>query len=156
MDADKQTVKNLQDSAQRLASLAGQYQIDVRWLKALGLGWLACYFKKWYGSTEDQLRIFVDRLLYIEAPVSYQAGKVTTPDDLATLLSDREKTVYDILDAFKDYRKASWDIEADYTPDIYEHAIRELEKQAVKLARERKLLEKLTEPGYIGARLEDE
>ena len=35
-----------------------------------------------------------------------------------------------VIEAF---RKAAWDTKADYTPDIYEHAIEALEKQAFKI-----------------------
>jgi bacterioferritin (cytochrome b1) len=160
MDASKTTITNLQSSAQRLASLADQFQLDARWVKAMGVKWLAHHIDKWHEQAERHSQIFIDRLFYIELAVSYQPDEVSAPSlnngTVEAVLLSEQKLVASALDAFMGYRKAAWDEQADYTPDLYEHAIECLEKQSVKLARDLRLLGKLTEPGYIGARLEDE
>ena len=158
MDASKQTITNLQASAQILASLADQFQMDARWVKALGVKWLAQHIHGWHEKAECQSMIFLDRLLYIEVPISFQPDKVTAPamgsGTIAGILRAEQGLVDKALTTFADYRSAAWEEQADYTPDLYEHAIECLEKQSVKLARELRLLAKLDEPGYIGARIE--
>lgn len=148
-------IANLQTACQLEAHLAAQYQVDVQQLKAMGLNWLAHRVKKWYSGSEAQLRTFIDRLLYFGTDPTYEAGTVTGADSVDGLLERAQGLVYAALDQLDDFRKAAWDAKADYTADIYEHAIRDLEKQAIKIDRERNLIQKLGEPGYIGARLED-
>jgi bacterioferritin (cytochrome b1) len=156
MEAPNQTVvDNLQTSCQVMAHLAGQYQVDVQQLKAMGLKWLAKCVKKWYQGSEKYLRQFVDRLLYFSVDPEYDAGETAGADNVDALLERAETLVYAALDSLTGFRKAAWDARADYTPDVYEHAIKALEYQAVTIERERALIKKLTEAGYIGSRLED-
>jgi bacterioferritin (cytochrome b1) len=152
---DKKTIANLQTAAQLLAHLAGQYQVDVRQLKAMGLKWLACRVKKWYAASEDHLRKVIDRLLYFDADPEYDAGAVSGADTVEEVLQRAQDLVYAAHEQLVKFRAQAWEAQADYTPDVYEHAIHDLEHQAFKIERERALIKKLGEPGYIGARLED-
>ncbi len=156
MEAPSQAVlDDLQTSCQLFAHLAGQYQVDRRQLKAMGLKWLACRVKDWYEGSEKYLRQFIDRLLYFDEDPEYDAGKTGGADSIDALLQRAQQLTYDAFEQLTVFRKRAWDARADYTADIYEHAICELEEQAVKIERERALIKKLGEPGYIGARLED-
>lgn len=153
--ASAKVIADLQSACELLAHLTGQYQVDVRQLKAMGLKWLAHCVKKWYGETEDQLRIFIDRLLYFDTDPEYDAGTVAGTDGVDALLARDEDLVYTALEQFIKFRGNAWNAQMDYTPDLYEHAIKELEEQGYKIRRERRLIAKLGEPGYVGARLED-
>jgi bacterioferritin (cytochrome b1) len=121
----------------------------------MGLNWLAKCVKKWYASSEEHLREFLDRLLYFDQDPEYDAGQVSGATSIDGLLERAETSVYAAFEQLCEFRKKAFEARADYTADIYEHSIRCLEKQAVKIERERALIAKLGEPGYIGARLED-
>jgi len=157
MEAPNETIiENLQTGAQMLSHLAGQYRVDATQLNVMGLKWLAQRVKCWYKGTEEQLDKFHKRLLYFDTDPTYDIGAVEGIDSVDGLLEQAGSLVEAILEKFYAYRKAAWDALADYTPDVYEHAIQELEHQAKKIERERDLIKKLGEPGYIGARLEDD
>lgn len=156
MDApNKQIIEDLQSAAQMLAHLSAQYRVDVKNIKSMGLKWLAKLVKGWYHDTECYLDKINGRLLYFGVDPDYEIGEVAGADDIEEILKRAEALVYAAHDAFCDFRKSAWDAKADYTPDIYEHSIHSLEEQAFQIERELNLLKKLTEPGYIGARLED-
>ena len=152
-------IENLQTGAQMLSHLAGQYRVDVTQLKVMGLKWLASRVKDWQKATEFQICKFHKRLLYFETDPAYDIGAVEGIESVDGLLEQAGGLVQAILDQFYDYRKAAWDARADYTPDVYEHAIQELEHQAMKIERERSLIVETAKPKegpYIGARLEDD
>ena len=153
---DKSIIDNLQTAAQMISHLAGQYRVDQRNLHAMGLKWLQKKVKCWYHKTEDQLDKMLDRLLYFGVDPDYDIGAVSGADTVTDLLDKDHGLVYALLEKLIEFRKAAWEIQTDYTPDIYEHAIECFEHQAYKIEREQELIKKLGEPGYIGARLEDE
>ena len=151
MEAANQTVvDNLQTACQLMAHLAGQYQIDVRSLKAYGLKSLSKCIRNGYGDAEEYLRQFIDRLLYFGELPTYNAGIVAALAEPEDILKRAKGLVYDGLDKFHGFRKQAWEAEADYTCDIYEHAVHMLEKQAIKIDRE---LKNLGVEGYLGASL---
>lgn len=152
---DKATIDNLQASCQFMAHLAGQYQVDVRQLKAMGVKWLAKRVKCWYAGSETHLRKFIDRLLYFETDPSYNAGPVESFDSITAFLERSHANALTAHDELTNFRADSFEAEADGTTDIYEHAIQELEYQLKHIEREQRLIAKLGEPGYIGSRLED-
>lgn len=152
----KQIVDDLNSAAQMLAHLSAQYRVDIKNIKSLGPKWLAKRVKCWYHETEEHLDKIVCRLFYFGEDPDYEVGQVVGADDVVEILKRAEALVYAAHDAFCDFRKSAWEAKADYTPDIYEHAIHALERQAYQIERELELIKKLTEPGYIGARLEDE
>ena len=156
MEAGNQKViDNLQESCALMAHLAAQYKLDALQLKALGVKWLAKHAKCWHHGSGKFLAQFVTRLLYFEESPSYDPGEVSTADTIEALLKRDLDLVNSAHETMAGFRKAAWDAEADYTPDIYEHAVGELEHQAKHIARELGLIAKLTEPGYIAARLSD-
>lgn len=55
MQADPIIIADLQNTCQSMASLSGQYAVDVCQLKAMDLDWLACRVKKWKSCTDEQL-----------------------------------------------------------------------------------------------------
>jgi len=148
-------IANLQEACQLLARLAGQHQIDVRTLKAMDLDWLKCRFKGFYGKAECHLRILLDQLLYFGTDPKYNVGEVTAYSSLEALLTGSQAASFAIFEKLCEFRKTAWDFRADYVPDLYEHAIRDIYKEYVKLTREIALFKKLGEPNYIGSRLED-
>ena len=151
-----QVIQDLQTSAQLMAHLAGQFQVDVRLLHAMGLGWLQKRFKKFYKLSEDQLREFIDRILYYGEDPEYDAGKSSGAASVSEILQRARDLVYAAHEEFSGFRKAALEASGDYTTDVFEHAIGDLECMAYKLERELALIKTLGEPGYIGARLEDE
>lgn len=154
--SDPSIIKNLQTSCQIFAALAGQYQVDVEHLGAAGLGWLKHCVKKWYVGSECFLRKFIKRLDKFGVSAIYDPGSTVAYTDVASMLNRQYAAVSAAHASLVGFRKSAWDVESDYTPDIYEHAIGELEHQICKIYREIQLVKQLGEPGYIGARLEDE
>ncbi len=152
----QEIIDNLQSAAEMLAHLAMQYRVDKKNLKALGLDWLAGKVAGWYHETEEQLDKVNCRLLYFDTDPSYDVGEVAGADDVVQILERDYKLTYDAHEAFCGFRKTAWDTKADYTPDIYEHALKEMGHQARKIEMELALLKKLGEQGYISGRLEDE
>lgn len=150
------TVDNLQASTQMLAHFAEQFAADVRQLKALGLGWLAKCVKGWYSTVEGHRRIFLDRILFYDTDPAYDVGSVVGMDSVDGMLGRTQTWIGNGLDQLKGFRRAAWDSDMGYTSDLYEHLIRDFEKIGIKIQRERALIKKLGEPGYIGSRLEDE
>jgi bacterioferritin (cytochrome b1) len=153
--ASQAVIDNLQTSCQMLAHLAEQYRVDKYQLKAMGLKWLAKRVKCWYAGSEKYLAQLIERLLYFDEDPEYDAGPVSGSDDIVELLTRASGLVYAAIEKLGEFRKAAWDAEADYTPDIYEHAICEFERQAKHIDRELALIAKLGEPGYIACRLGD-
>ena len=153
--ANQKVIDNLESSCNLMAHLAAQYSVDARWLKALGVKWLAKHAKCWQKGSAKYLDQFVDRLLYFGEAPSYNAGVVTTSDTIDSTLARELDLVTVAHDTLAGFRAAAWQSEADYTPDVYEHAIGELEHQAKHILRERNLIAKLGEAAYIGARLSD-
>jgi bacterioferritin (cytochrome b1) len=152
---NQKVIDNLQTSCELFAHLAAQYNLDVHQLKMLGVKWLAHRAKCWHKGSGKFLGQFVDRLLYFDEAPSYEPGEITTAESVDALLERDLDLVNAAHEALTGFRKDAWNAEADYTPDVYEHAIGELEHQAKHIARERALIQKLTEPGYIAARLGD-
>jgi bacterioferritin (cytochrome b1) len=158
MDApNQQIIDDLQAACQTLAHLKEQYKIDARTLHAMGLGWLQCRVEKWYKASEKHLKNFMDRLFFFETGPSYNVGPVTDADSITDLLKRAQGLVSAGLAQYRAFRLTAWNMSGapDYTTDIYEHAIKALERQGYKIARELALLKTLGEPGYIGARLDD-
>jgi bacterioferritin (cytochrome b1) len=153
--ANQKVIDNLQTSCELMAHLASQYDVDVRQLKALGVKWLARRAKCWHQGSEKYLGQFLDRLFYFGESPEYNAGDVAAADTIDSLLERDLELVGAAHDALADFRKAAWDAEADYTPDVYEHAIGELEHQEKHILRERELIAKLGENAYIACRLGD-
>lgn len=154
--ASQPVIDNLQAACELMAQLAAQYGLDARQFKALGVKWLAKRVKCWHKGSEKFLGQLIDRLLYFGEKPKYDVGSVTIgADTIDGVLAEELDLVGEAHDALVAYRKAAWNAEADYTPDIYEHAIGELEHQAKHIARERALIQKLGEAGYVGARLGD-
>jgi bacterioferritin (cytochrome b1) len=152
---NQKVIDNLQESCALMAELAAQYKLDVHQLKALGVKWLAKRAKCWHHGSGKFLGQFIDRLLYFGESPKYDVGIVETADTIEALLKRDLDLVNAAHEELTSFRKDAWNAEADYTPDIYEHAVGELEHQAKHIARELALIAKLTEPGYISARLSD-
>lgn len=156
MQADPIIIADLQNTCQSMASLSGQYAVDVCQLKAMDLDWLACRVKKWKSCTDEQLEIFVKRLLYFGQDPIFQPASIFGFTDVTSFL---ERTLATVSVAFAQScsaRKQAWEIRADYVPDIYEHLVGCLEKQIFKIERELRLIKALGgESQYIAARLED-
>lgn len=151
-----QIIEDLQTTCQLLAHLAGQYQVDARQLKAMDLKWLAKCVKTFYQGSECFLRKFIDRILYFGKDPEYDAGTTAGSDSVEEILTRAGGLVYAAHDQLCEFRKRAWETKADYTPDIYEHAIHELEHQAIEIEKQLELLKTLGDAGYIGSRLEDE
>jgi hypothetical protein len=117
---NQQIIDDLQAACETLAHLAAQYQVDARVLHAMGLGWLQCRVKKWYGGAEDYLRRFMDRLLYFDTDPSYDAGPVTGADSVTDTLKRVQGLVYAALDQFRGFRLTAMNMAGgpDYTCDI--------------------------------------
>jgi bacterioferritin (cytochrome b1) len=62
---------------------------------------------------------------------------------------------YATLEFMEGARKRAWDTVADYTPDIYEHAIGAVEKIAYETEQQLNLIKEIGLPAYIAARLDD-
>ena len=152
---DPKVTESLQTSCQILSHLAGQYQVDIQQMKALGIKWLAKRVKSWYKGTESQLRIFLQTLLYFGVDPEYDAGSVAGADSVTEVLERAGSLAYAAMDFMCASRKQAWDIQADYTPDVYEHCIEELAHQIKHIERELHLISLSGETDYILSRLGD-
>ena len=151
-----EVVTDLQDAAQILAHIGEQFMADAKQLKKLGVKWLARYFKKWAREAQGHLGKVVSQILAYGEDPDYECGKVEGADEVDDVLTRAETLLAGGHDTFCDFRKASWDAKADYTPDIYEHAIGDFQDALVQVETEIHLVGSLGVPGYIGARLEDD
>jgi bacterioferritin (cytochrome b1) len=153
--ANPQIIEDLQTSAQMLAHLAGQYQVDVQNLKCMGVKWVANHVRCWYKGSEEQLRRMIKRLFQFGVDPEYDAGAVAGADTIDEILDRAEGLVTAAHDQMCVFRYNAYQAKPDYTSDIYEHAIHELEHQLTHIERERELIKKMGEASYVGARLED-
>ena len=153
---DKSITDNLQIACDITAHLSAQMLVDAAQVKAFGVKWLARHIKKWHEANEEYLKTFIGRLLYFDTDPEYDAGSVNGADEIEGILENEESLVAAAIDKFCEFRKAAWDVRADYTPDVYEHAIEYLEFQCFKIERELQLWKDLGKPGYIGARIPDD
>jgi len=140
MKGDKQTIDNLQSAAQMLATMAEQFRIDELVLKDLGFKKLSKRACSWYYAAEKYLEKMIDRLTFFETAVKYATDEVSAADNVDETLARALTLSMNALTQFKAYRKAAWDVDADYTPDIYEHTIKMLEKQAEDIAEQQSLI----------------
>jgi len=154
--ANSQIIDDLQTSAQMLAHLAGQYQVDVQNVKVMGVKWLAKHLRCWYGGSEDQLRKIIKRLFQFGVDPEYDAGSVAGASTLDEILERAEALVTAVHDQMCGFRYRAYEAKPDYTSDLYEHAIHELEHQLTHIERERELIKTVGNAGYISARLEDD
>ena len=154
--ASTKIIDDLQTSAQILAHLAGQYRVDAINLHVMGLKWLVKRVKGWRDGADDQLCHIMKRLFQFGVDPEYDAGTVNGADAVDDILERAEGLVTAAHDQFCEFRAAAFAAKPDYTSDLYEHAIQELESQLTHIERERELIKKLSEPSYVGARLEDD
>lgn len=140
MKGDKSVIENLQTSAQMLATLAEQYRVDKHQLKDMGFKKLAKEVCCWYHKTEKHLGKIIDRLLYFETDPQYQPGEVAGSDTVQEILSRALELADGAREQFIEFRKAAWEVQADYTPDIFEHAIKMLECQVEDITEQQALL----------------
>jgi bacterioferritin (cytochrome b1) len=154
--ADPKVIADLQSSCAMLATAAEQYRVDCKALKAIDLDWLAHKVKGWYSDSECHLELMLKRLFAFDADPSYTVGKVGSGGNVTDLLQRSLKGAQAMFDAFCTFRKNSWNARADSVPDLYEHAVQDIEKWIICIERELKLIEGMGLPGYIGSRLEDE
>ena len=155
MKADPKVISDLQSAAQMLATAAEQYRVDKRQLKGIDLDWLAHKVGHWYDDAECHLGIVLKRLIMFDTDPSYTVGKVAGGGNVTDLLSRSLKGAQGLFDALCQYRKNAWNIRADGVPDVYEHAVQDVEKWIVCIERELKLIAGMGLPAYIGSRLED-
>ena len=156
MKADPRILADLNLACGALATMVEQFRIDRVQLKTLDCEWLAGKYGKWYEKAEEHLCSFQCRLIAFEGEPSFSiAGPKGGGGDVAALLQRNLDFAQKTFDQFCAARAKAYTIRADYTPDDYEHAIKFLEKLIVKHETQLRLISGLTQPGYIGARLED-
>lgn len=155
MDADKLVLDDLQKACGTLSSLKEQYRVDAKWLKVQDIEYVASCVKDWYKDAEKHLGIFIKRLLYYDEQPVYPTAPTQSNTTVEALLTREYHAAYRALDFFNDARLRAWEKKAGYTPDEFEHAIRDMEYAVFAMDRELKLIKKLGEKDYIGARLAD-
>lgn len=154
-----QVVADLQTGAALLAHLAGQFKVDKVNLKVMGLKWLARRAAKWHHISGDQLCILTKRLFQFGVNPEYDAGTVNGADTVSEILNRAQKLVTDAHDQFCAFRKTAYEAKTDYTSDILEHVIQDLEHILTHVEREQALILKTREPlegAYVGSRLADD
>jgi hypothetical protein len=156
--ANKQVIDDLQTGAQMLAHIAGQFKVDKINLNVMGLKWLAKRLCKWHHMTGHQLCIVTKRIFQFGEDPEYDAGTVSGADTVEEILTRAEELVTAAHDQFCEFRKATYEAKADYTSDIWEHAIQDLDHILTHVEREITLLTKTlhgAEAAYVGSRLDD-
>ena len=106
-----------------------------------------------------QLGQMIKRLFQFGVDPEYDAGSVAGGSTVEDILSRAEELVTAAHDQFCVFRKNAYEAVADYTSDIHEHAIQDLEHILTHVERELELIKKTRDPmegAYVGARLEDD
>lgn len=144
----------LQVTANNLAQIIEQARVDARQLKANDYGFLAKLAKDWYEYAECHLKKVIDRLIDYGQDPAYSVSEVAGFKDVTSFLNRTEDAVESALEQAETARRTTWDAQAGYTTDIYEHIVRDLEKIAEKIERELFLMKKLGgESAYLAARM---
>ncbi len=156
MPADPTIIAGLNGTCAMLSHLCNQLAVYKTNISKFGLDWLACKLGKKCGCVEDQLSIFVKRIFYYREDPEFEIGTVKGADSVTEILNDSLSLVNAVLDFAVEQRKVAWGIRADYTPDLYEHLICDMEKAEYFFEQQLNLITMMTEPAYVGARLEDE
>lgn len=157
MKADPKVIADLLTACGTLATMAEQFRIDAAQLDAIDLGWLAGKVHKFYHKSEKHLEIFLERLISFDGDPGYSIGKLQgKAGDIPTLVQRDQNILQAAFDQFCVFRKNSYAIRADGTPDDYEHAIQFFEKAIVCCEKQMNLLADMGPAAYTGARLEDE
>jgi bacterioferritin (cytochrome b1) len=148
-----EVITSLQESAGEVAHLVETYRVYRKCMKNIGAKPLASDIKGFYKGSEDQLGKLLKRIIFYEQTPTFSVGKITGSDSIGVVLGNCMQRVTYLLSVLYKNRRAAWDAKADYTADIYEHAVLEFEGQLVKIRREKKLLAELGEKGYMGAQV---
>src|SRR5271169_2403819 len=113
--ASPQIIEDLQTSAQMLAHLSGQYQVDVQNIKCMGVKWVSKHVRCWYKGSEDQLRKVLKRLFQFGVDPEYDAGSVAGADTIDEILERAEGLVTAVHDQMCGFRLAAFNAKPDYT-----------------------------------------
>lgn len=154
MKGNPGTIKNIQSTAQALTVLVEQYRVDSHQASYKGLKWLENCFKGCYDSSEKQLSIFIDRLLFYETDPSYAIGAISGTSKIKDMLTRNKDAAMALFTDVKKYRVAAYEADPDYTTDLFEHLIRCLEEHIETLSMELELLAALGDSAYTLSRIE--
>lgn len=155
MEAKPEVIQGLNVTAQMLANLSAQYRVYKINLSKFGLKWLSKKIGKKYCCCEGQLDIVLCRIFYYGEDPEYNVGSVAGATKVTEILTHCGQMVKATLDHAIEQRVSSYQAMADYTTDIYEHLIEDLEKHEYFIQQQLGLIAMMGEAAYVGARLED-
>jgi bacterioferritin (cytochrome b1) len=148
-------IANLQTAMQLEASVAGQYQVDVKTIKRLDVKWVAHLVKKWYGCSEEWLREFIWWTEYLGGSVGYQADQVTENDGVKAVFDTALANETTIIDSFKGFCAQAGEAQEYGVFHRYQHAIIDHQERRGKIMAQLALIKQMGEPSFVGSRLED-
>lgn len=155
MKADPKVLADLQTTCGILATIAEQYRVDGYQIRNLGLKDLGHkFYPHWHQAIECHLNGAIKQLLNFGADPNYQIGSITTAADVRTLIQRDSEMLNRAFAALCGFRAAAWSIRADYVPDLYEHAIDEVQHQINKLEQWLRLIAGIGPGDFIGALVE--
>lgn len=135
--------------------MAEQLRSDRASLKSIDLDWLRLRMSKWKHKAKHHLNIMLERLVLCGEDGKYSPGSVASGGTIQTVLARNLVAANALRMAMCDSRKAAWGIIADGLPDIYEHAIQDMEAMIGEIETQQRLIIQLGPDGYVSARLED-
>jgi len=155
--ADPKVIGDLLASCGQLATIAEQYRLDGYALRNAGLKDLGRKFyaeQSWHQDIETHLNLFIKQLLNFESDPNYTVGPVATGGDVSLLLRRNLAAIYGAFNAMCERRAFAWDTRADAVPDLYEHAIKEVQHQINKIERYLRVVDGIGVKDFVGALVE--
>jgi bacterioferritin (cytochrome b1) len=153
--ADPKVIGDMLATCGQLATIQEQYRVDAAAIRNLGLKSLSRkFYPKWHCDIEGHLDKFIRQLFNLGEDVSYQMLPAQSGGDIRTLLNRDLMTLNQIFATLCDRRKASWNIRADYVPDLYEHAIDTVQSQINHVEKWLRIIQGIGPGDFVGALVE--
>ena len=149
-------VQDLRTACGILATIAEQYRIDGYGMRFLGLKELGRkFYPGWHQDIECHLNLFIKQILRFEDDPLYPIGALQAgaADIRGVLRRDREAAT-SAFNALCAMRTRAWNVRADRVPDLFEHAVDEVQHQVEKLEQIERIVAGIGPADFVGALFE--
>ena len=155
MKADPKVIGDMMASCGQLATMCEQYRVDGYAIRNLGLKNLGRkFYPKWHQALECHLNAIIKQVFDFSEDVSYTLLPAQSGGDIRALFTRDLTALGQLFLALCARRKAAWDLRADYVPDLYEHAIDDVQSQINHIERWQRVIAGIGPGGFVGALLE--
>ena len=152
---DPKVIGDLLATCGQLAGMQEQYRVDSYAIRNLGLKNLGRkFYPKWHQALECHLNRIIKQVFAFEENPSYQMLPAQSGGDIRAMFTRDLTALRQMFLALCARRKAAWDLRADYVPDLYEHAIADVQAQIEHIERWMRLIEGIGPGGFVGALVE--